>query len=133
MARAGPSADGVIKAGWWLCILGGLLIGVLATVAVATSTVKSDVGQMAGAAVMMGGYYVGLVLYSVGGLAHTVLCIVAMVRGAVARALFLLIVGPVLAVALAAGPPMAAAAVLEKQRKSVLPEAPEKAQKSPRG
>lgn len=124
VAKAGLSADGAIKAGWWLCILSGLLIGVLATVAVATATMESEAGQIAGAVAITGGYYVALVLYSVGGLAHTVLCIVAMVRGAVGRALFLLFVGPLLAVALALGPPMAAAAVLDLQRKNARPVAP---------
>lgn len=130
MAKAGPSADGVIKAGWWFCLGCGLVLGLLATVAVATSEVKNEAGRTVGMLAISGGYYVAILLWAGGGLAHVVLCTVAMVRGSVGRAMLLLFVGPVLGVALAMGMPMAAAAVLAKQRSEPIPE---KAQKSPRG
>lgn len=123
--REAPSANGVIKAGWWFCILCGLLLGGLATVMAVAMHAKNDALEMAGAVAMMGGYYVALVLWAVGGIVHAVLCIVAMVRGAVARGLFLLLVGPLVAVALAVGPPLLVGLLAEKGRIVIKEEASE--------
>lgn len=112
-----PSPNGVLKAGWWLCIVSGLIVGGTFLAMMQKPQGWQTIGMI--------GYYASILLYGVGSLGFLALVVIAMVRGAVGRGLLLLFAGPVVYWVLAVGLPLAYAVAADKREKQQKREAAE--------